>query len=80
MRSFALAALSMIMFLMPQNVIAQEIEPEGEPSLFSAMEWRSIGPYRGGRSVANAGVPSEPRTYYMGTVGGGIWKLSLIHI
>ena len=38
------------------------------------MEWRSIGPYRGGRSVASTGVASEPMTYYMGTVGGGIWK------
>ena len=74
MRSFALAALSVLMLWMPQGVIAQEIEPEVDPSVFSAMEWRSIGPYRGGRSVASTGVPTEPRTYYMGTVGGGIWK------
>ena len=74
MRSFTLAALSVLMLWMPQAVIAQEIEPEVDPSVFSAMEWRSIGPYRGGRSVASTGVPTEPRTYYMGTVGGGIWK------
>ncbi len=43
-------------------------------STFKAMKWRSIGPFRGGRSVAASGVPGDPRTYYMGTTGGGLWK------
>jgi photosystem II stability/assembly factor-like uncharacterized protein len=38
------------------------------------MEWRNIGPFRGGRSVAVAGVISDPLTYYFGGVGGGVWK------
>ncbi|MDQ3043509.1 MAG: glycosyl hydrolase, partial [Acidobacteriota bacterium] len=38
------------------------------------MKWRSIGPFRGGRSVASVGVIGDPRTYYMGTTGGGLWK------
>jgi photosystem II stability/assembly factor-like uncharacterized protein len=38
------------------------------------MQWRGIGPFRGGRSVASTGVVGEPLTYYMGTVGGGVWK------
>ena len=38
------------------------------------MEWREIGPFRGGRSVAVAGHASEPNTYYFGATGGGIWK------
>jgi photosystem II stability/assembly factor-like uncharacterized protein len=38
------------------------------------MEWRNIGPFRGGRSDAVAGVPSQPRLYYFGGVGGGVWK------
>ena len=38
------------------------------------MEWRNIGPFRGGRSDAVAGVPSKPRLYYFGGVGGGVWK------
>ena len=42
--------------------------------LFSALEWRSIGPYRGGRVTAVAGVPSQPYVYYMGATGGGVWK------
>src|SRR5579859_2983794 len=43
-------------------------------SLMSKLQWRSIGPYIGGRVVAIAGVPSEPDLFYMGGVQGGIWK------
>ena len=42
--------------------------------MFQAMKWRMIGPFRGGRSVAGCGVVGDPRTYYMGTTGGGLWK------
>lgn len=45
-----------------------------EDSLFNGLQWRNIGPFRGGRSVASTGVVGQPMTYYMGTVGGGIWK------
>lgn len=45
-----------------------------EDSLFQGLKWRNIGPFRGGRSVASTGVVGQPMTYYMGTVGGGIWK------
>ena len=38
------------------------------------LEWRCIGPFRGGRVVAVAGDPSEPNTFYFGGVAGGIWK------
>ena len=44
------------------------------PKLFSQMRWRPIGPLRGGRGRAVAGVPSEPNTFYIGTDDGGIWK------
>ncbi|MBV9276595.1 MAG: glycosyl hydrolase, partial [Candidatus Eremiobacteraeota bacterium] len=42
--------------------------------LMSKLEWRSIGPYVGGRVVAVAGVPSKPNLFYMGGVEGGVWK------
>lgn len=42
--------------------------------LLSRLEWRSVGPYIGGRVVAVAGVPGNRDLYYMGTTGGGIWK------
>lgn len=43
-------------------------------STFRSMQWRNIGPFRGGRSNAVSGVQNNPLTYYMGTVGGGLWK------
>ena len=43
-------------------------------TIFKPLKWRSIGPFRGGRANAGAGVTSNPRTYYMGTTGGGVWK------
>ncbi len=43
---------------------------------FSPIKYRSIGPFRGGRSVGSHGVPGDPLTYYMGTTGGGLWKTS----
>lgn len=41
---------------------------------FPAMEWRNIGPFRGGRAVAVTGVPGDPLTYYFGSAGGGVYK------
>ncbi|MBV8818480.1 MAG: hypothetical protein JO022_09005, partial [Acidobacteriaceae bacterium] len=38
------------------------------------LKYRNIGPFRGGRSVAAAGVMSQPNVYYFGGVGGGVWK------
>src|ERR1017187_1673682 len=44
------------------------------PSLWSGMKYRMIGPVRGGRVTAVTGVPSQPYTFYMGSTGGGVWK------
>jgi photosystem II stability/assembly factor-like uncharacterized protein len=41
---------------------------------FSGLEWRDVGPMRGGRTFAVAGSASQPDTFYMGSVGGGVWK------
>jgi hypothetical protein len=41
---------------------------------FQSLSWRNIGPFRGGRVVAVAGVVSDPQTYYFGGVGGGVYK------
>lgn len=38
------------------------------------MKWRQVGPFRGGRAVAVAGVIDKPSTYYFGAVAGGVWK------
>ena len=41
---------------------------------YNNIEWRNIGPFRGGRSVTSSGVIGHPNVFYMGTTGGGLWK------
>ena len=41
---------------------------------FGSLKWRSIGPLRGGRSIAAAGSAKRPLEYYFGATGGGVWK------
>jgi photosystem II stability/assembly factor-like uncharacterized protein len=43
-------------------------------SLLNSLEWRLIGPHRGGRVVAVAGHPTDPRIFYFGACAGGVWK------
>jgi photosystem II stability/assembly factor-like uncharacterized protein len=43
-------------------------------NILQAMQWRLIGPHRGGRVTAVSGVPGQPASYYIGTPGGGVWK------
>jgi len=47
---------------------------EYDTSQWSGLQYRDVGPWRGGRVTTVAGVPSEPLTFYMGTTGGGVWK------
>ena len=44
------------------------------PSLFGVLQWRGIGPYRGGRALAVSGIPGDASTFYFGAVAGGVWK------
>jgi photosystem II stability/assembly factor-like uncharacterized protein len=44
------------------------------PALFNGLEWRLLGPFRAGRSVAATGVPGGGSTFYFGAVGGGVWR------
>ena len=44
------------------------------PTLFAEMQWRAIGPNRGGRTKSAAGHPSQPYTFYIGVCNGGVWK------
>src|SRR6185312_1647372 len=53
----------------PQSAAADELS-----KILKPVKWRSIGPFRGGRSVTGTGVVGDPKTYYMGTTGGGLWK------
>ncbi len=72
-RTFIRIVLCLVM--VAPSVLPDSASAQGyDGSLFSALEWRSIGPFRGGRVDAVAGVPSQPYVYYMGATGGGVWK------
>ena len=63
--------------LLVGHVFAQAPQSSGADdynAIFKVVKWRSIGPFRGGRSNSACGVVGDPSTYYMGTTGGGLWK------
>jgi hypothetical protein len=64
-----IAICSALFLLFPLSLLAQV-----NPVLVGGMKWRQIGPFRGGRVLAVAGVPGDPNTYYFGAVAGGIFK------
>ncbi len=41
---------------------------------FRALQWRNVGPFRGGRANTAAGIPTQPLTYFAGYTGGGLWR------
>ena len=60
--------------LQAQKRKAKEATLSFDESLYSALKWRNIGPFRGGRSAAVTGVPGEPNLFYFGSTGGGVWR------
>ncbi len=59
-----------ILFLSAVFSFGQSIDAK----YFNAMQWRCIGPHRGGRTVGAVGVPSQPNVFYIGVNNGGVWK------
>src|SRR5882672_5532812 len=59
-----------------RNLAAQSAGADNvlDQAMLNAFKWRSIGPDRGGRSIAVSGVKGRPREAYFGAVGGGLWK------
>ncbi len=45
-----------------------------DPKLYGGLEWRMIGPFRGGRTVGAAGIADQPNVFYVGVNNGGVWK------
>ncbi|MFN9328205.1 MAG: WD40/YVTN/BNR-like repeat-containing protein, partial [Cyclobacteriaceae bacterium] len=73
--------LLVLLLLMAGTVMAQKKNtPAAKPTttfdekLYNGLEWRSIGPFRGGRSASVTGVPGKPNLYYFGATGGGVWR------
>src|SRR5438874_10097449 len=75
----AAALFCAVVALIERPVDAQRRQTSSTPSpndSLKALQWRQIGPFRGGRSTAVAGVASQPMVFYFGGVGGGVWKTS----
>ena len=73
----ALLALSAGWSVLPRpGLAAQSAAADGtlDPAMVSAFKWRSVGPDRGGRSIAVSGVKGRPKDAYFGATGGGLWK------
>src|SRR5437867_479489 len=67
----------LLLFLVPAVLRAQRgggNANAADAGPFGALRWRSLGPARGGRSIAVAGSTARPNEYYMGATGGGLWK------
>jgi photosystem II stability/assembly factor-like uncharacterized protein len=60
-----------ISFFLSIHASAAQSVPE---NTYQDLHWRMIGPFRGGRTRAACGVPSQPNVFYMGQVNGGVWK------
>ena len=72
---FIAAILSCSLFtLVPDGTTIRAQNVTYDSLLYNALEFRSIGPYRGGRSAAVTGVPNEPMKAYFGATGGGVWQ------
>ncbi|HLP27490.1 MAG TPA: hypothetical protein VK147_02540, partial [Candidatus Didemnitutus sp.] len=68
-------AACLALILLATSIVAQTTPTTAELDIaFRAMQFRNIGPYRAGRSLAVAGHPDLRSTYYFGATGGGVWK------
>ncbi|MDC6350442.1 glycosyl hydrolase [Zeaxanthinibacter sp. PT1] len=78
--AFRLSALMLLLMLLPFSLSAQKRKKHQSQTdqypqeLYSSMEYRLVGPFRGGRSAAVTGVPGQPDLFYFGAAGGGVWK------
>jgi photosystem II stability/assembly factor-like uncharacterized protein len=80
--SFILACALALLALTPGNTLGQGQTLDTRTAstahlaedMLQGLQYRMIGPHRGGRSTAVAGVPGDHRTFYMGVTGGGVWK------
>ncbi len=71
----SLLALSSVLSAQSRTrAVADASTPAFDSTTLSSLTWRNIGPFRGGRSVAVSGIPSQPMTYFAGYTGGGVWR------
>src|SRR2546427_2322842 len=68
---FPALALAVCRIVAPSGAALAQSIPE---SAYGALHWRLIGPHRGGRVLAVAGIAGDPATFYFGAVDGGVWR------
>ena len=73
MTRISLALVFLLSLGFAAAAVAQDDAPAGDPYL-AGLEYRMVGPYRGGRVTTVTGVPGENHTFYMGSSGGGVWR------
>ncbi|MEM9076197.1 MAG: glycosyl hydrolase [Bacteroidota bacterium] len=72
--------LFLVLFALPTDDISAQrkrskaVTETYSESLYNGVQWRLVGPFRGGRAGTATGVLNNPNLYYMGTAGGGVWK------
>ncbi|MDB4059273.1 glycosyl hydrolase, partial [bacterium] len=66
--------ITLILAIVACTASNQTYSQEIDSDQYSALEYRLLGPFRGGRSAAVTGVPNKPDLYYFGAAGGGVWK------
>ena len=73
---FQVLVPGLVLSLHAAGLWAADSTPGAAPpeSAYGALQWRSIGPFRGGRAVAAVGVPGSPNVFYFGAAAGGVWK------
>jgi photosystem II stability/assembly factor-like uncharacterized protein len=69
-RRFRILPALLCLLLLPCVLFAQQYDR----AMYQELHWRSIGPFRGGRTVAISGVPGQPNVFYMAPNNGGVWK------
>jgi photosystem II stability/assembly factor-like uncharacterized protein len=70
----AFAAPARVTTQRPPSPAPSDPNVVADASLYQDLKWRNVGPHRGGRVTAIAGVRQQPCTFYMGATGGGVWK------
>jgi hypothetical protein len=75
LRLFLLLLLvsGLALFLHATAAALPDAAPKFDQKFFLEMKWRSIGPFRAGRTLAVTGVRGQPEVYYFGSVNGGVW-------
>src|SRR5262245_3161931 len=72
--SLGVVAMTTCRLLSLIALVSSSAAAQYDSTMFRALQWRNVTPNRGGRATTGVGVPNNPRIYYMGAAGGGVWK------